>query len=58
VYSTRAALLFQEFQRIKGFFVASLQQTKNGGLYLNHFHSIFINEFNNFQRLSKVSDEK
>jgi hypothetical protein len=57
VYSTRATWLFKGIQRIKGIFVASLQQTRVNRFELNHFDSCFFNEFNNFQGLSKASDE-
>ncbi len=48
MYCTRAGGLFQEFDGIKVFFVASLQQDRPVIFQLNQFIYIFINDFNNF----------
>ncbi len=57
MYCTRADDLFQEFEGIKVFSVASLQQDRPVIFQLNQFIYIFTNDFNNFEVLCNATDE-
>jgi hypothetical protein len=57
VYCTRAGSLFQGIHGIKVYFVALLQQACLARSKTELIFNIFLNKFNDFQRLSNPSGE-